>query len=46
MEYRLFTINNKRVAGVMPTLEPDHRFAAVSQQIDDLAFPLVSPLDA
>jgi|TARA_B100002052_G_scaffold140130_1_gene128413 hypothetical protein len=46
MEYRFFTVNNKGVTRVMPTLEPDHRFAAVSQQINDLAFSLVSPLDA
>ena len=45
-EHRLDAVDDQRVAGVVPALEPHDRRGALGQQVDDLALALVTPLGA
>jgi hypothetical protein len=46
MQYRFLTLNDQRVAGVMPALKTHYRAGLISQQIDDLALAFITPLGA
>src|SRR5690606_5429641 len=46
VQYGLFTVNNQRVTSVVAALKTNHGSGLVSQQIDDLALALITPLGA
>ena len=46
VEDRFFAIDDQRVAGIVPALETDNGVCVTTQEIDDFALTLVSPLGA
>jgi hypothetical protein len=44
MQYRFFTINDKRMPCIMPALKAHNTLGAISQPIDNFALTLITPL--
>ena len=38
--------NQHRMAGVVPTLHPDHEIRSIGENVNDLSFTFVTPLGA
>ena len=46
MQHRFLSVDDKRMAGVMATLKPDHALGPFGEQIDQLPLAFVTPLRA
>lgn len=44
MQDCFYTVNNKRVTGIVPALETHHDIRILGKEVDDFPFPLISPL--
>ncbi len=44
MQHGFFTVDDQRVAGIVPALETDHGMHLLGQQIHHLALALITPL--
>ena len=46
VQHGFLTIDDERMAGIVPALKADHGCGLIGEQIDDLALALVAPLGA
>jgi hypothetical protein len=46
VQHRLISVNHQGVACIMPALEPHNGLAPIGQQINDLSFALITPLNS